>query len=118
MLVLVLLLAALGVLTRWWLQERREHSQDVPILATAKLYAMEPALIKAVVWKESNFNPDSKGRAGEIGLMQVIPKASVRDYTNALRVSFPADHLFNPQTNIAVGAWYLQKLLKRYAGRD
>ncbi len=38
-----------------------ENSQDKNILAAAGLYDVDPALIKAVVWKESRFKPDGAG---------------------------------------------------------
>lgn len=103
----------------WWYHEWREHSQDVPILAAARHYGVEPALVKAVVWRESRFNPVTRGGKGEIGLMQVLPKAAAKDWTNAERVPpLAADILLDPGTNTLVGAWYLQKLLKRYSQTD
>src|SRR2546421_2227671 len=52
-------------------QTYKEHSQDESILAAARKYAMDPSLVKAVVWRESRFNPHIRGKVGEIGLMQV-----------------------------------------------
>ena len=34
---------------------------------------VSPALVHAVIQVESNYKPNSKGRAGEIGLMQIKP---------------------------------------------
>ncbi|MDB6122200.1 MAG: soluble lytic murein transglycosylase [Pedosphaera sp.] len=108
-----------GSVCYWWWQAQRDHSQDAPILAAAAHYHVEPALVKAVVWRESRFNPLCRGRAGEIGLMQIIPKAAAKDWTDAEHlVSLSESHLFDPNTNTLAGAWYLQKLLKRYAATD
>lgn len=69
----LLLIIALGVFitlfSRW--RTYGEHSQDKHILAAARHYGVDPALIKAVVWRESSFNPKVRGGAGEIGLMQI-----------------------------------------------
>src|ERR687897_977364 len=39
----------------------------------AKLTGLPPQIAVAVIEIESGFNPDAKGVAGEIGLMQVMP---------------------------------------------
>jgi soluble lytic murein transglycosylase-like protein len=54
------------LLTYWLWQQRLEHSQDVPIRAAAERYRVEAALIKAIVWRESRFHPNARGRAAGI----------------------------------------------------
>jgi soluble lytic murein transglycosylase len=116
--VLVLLLLG-GMIGYWRWSDWREHSQDGPILKAATRYGVDPALVKAVVWRESRFDPSVRGRAGEIGLMQIIPKAAGKDWTNAEHLGdLNPDTLFDPGTNTLAGAWYLQKLLKRYSKKD
>jgi soluble lytic murein transglycosylase len=111
----ILLASAFG----WWRwYEWRDHSQDAPILAAANKYHVEPALVKAVVWRESRFDASQRGRAGEFGLMQIREPAA-GEWAAAERITnFAADHLLDPGTNTLAGAWYLQKLLKRYAQTD
>jgi soluble lytic murein transglycosylase len=117
-LVLVLLLLLAGAGGYWWWYQWRDHSQDVPILAAARRYGVEPALVKAVVWRESRFSPGKRGRAGEYGLMQIRP-AAASEWARAERiVGFSSDDLLNPATNTLAGTWYLEKLLKRYAQAD
>ena len=109
-LLLLLLLLLAGVCGYWWWYEWRDHSQDVPILAAARRYGVEPALVKAVVWRESRFDPRQRGRAGEYGLMQIRPAAATANgpAPNASPVLRPM-RLLNPATNTMAGAWYLQK---------
>lgn len=118
-LVVLIVLVILGaIFGHWRWREWSEHSQDVPILAAARRYGVEPALIKAVVWRESRFNPYRRGRAGEYGLMQ-IRDAAGSDWAKAERVpSFTPACLLDPGTNTLAGAWYLARLLKRYAQTD
>ena len=72
-LVLGLVLVLAAFFASWeWREWRLDHSQDVPIRAAALRYGLEPALVKAVVWQESRFIPRARGRAGEIGLMQLM----------------------------------------------
>jgi soluble lytic murein transglycosylase len=96
----------------------REHSQDAVILAAGAKHGVHPALIKAVVWRESWFNPRAKGRSGEVGLMQIMA-ATGSDWATAERVRvFVHDRLYDPRMNTECGAWYLRRLLNRYARTD
>lgn len=101
----------------WW-RGQREHRYDKVILGAARRYQIEPALVKAVVWKESWFNPVARGRAGEIGLMQLREPAAF-EWAEAEKVK-PFDHdlMFSPATNTLAGAWYLAKLMRRYTRTD
>ena len=113
---LLLVLAVLSIFWGWdyWL----DHSQDQPIRAAALRYNVEPALVKAVVWRESRFHPNVRGRAEEIGLMQIREEAA-REWADAEHISdFQHEHCYNPVTNILAGTWYLRKLLKRYSYTD
>ena len=117
LLILILLLVG-GGLVYWWWQGRLERSQDGPIRAAAKRYGMEPALVKAVVWRESRFHPGAQGRAQEFGLMQIQEEAA-REWASAEHLqAFEHEHCFDPGTNTLAGTWYLRKLLRRYARTD
>jgi len=96
----------------------RENSQDAPILAAAQKYGVDPALIKAVVWRESWFNPHVKGRKGEIGLMQIRHAAEDEWSQSEHVLLFAHQQLFDPAKNTLAGAWYLRKLLGRYQATD
>jgi soluble lytic murein transglycosylase len=114
-LVLLLLLAAVGY---WWRQGRIERSQDGPIREAAVRYEVEPALIKAVVWRESRFDPRVRGRAQEVGLMQIREEAA-REWAEAERIeNFDHEQCLDAGTNTLAGTWYLKKLLKRYVLTD
>jgi soluble lytic murein transglycosylase len=95
-----------------------ENSQDEPILAAARRYDVAPALVKAVVWRESRFNPKVRGDAGEIGLMQV-GKSAAKEWAGAEHILlFQHEQLFDPAKNTMAGTWYLRKMLDRYRGTD
>ena len=113
---LVLVVDALG----GWLYYRwqREHSQDAVIRAAAARYDVDGALVKAVVWRESWFDPMARGKAGEIGLMQIREPAA-REWAEAERIAgFQHEHILDPGSNTLAGAWYLAKLLRRYPRTD
>lgn len=113
-----LLLLALGAGLWWWQRCQLEHRYDPIILQAARRYQVDPALIKAVAWKESRFDSAAQGKAGELGLMQIREPAAQEwaRSENLLRFSHP--QIIDPATNTLAGAWYLKKLLARYLHTD
>ena len=96
----------------------RERSQDGVILTAAAKHGVDPALIKAVVWRESWFNPRATGSSGEVGLMQIM-KDTAKDWAAAEHFTLYAhSQLYNPMKNTECGAWYLRRLLARYRNTD
>jgi soluble lytic murein transglycosylase len=95
-----------------------ESSQDGHILAAARKYSVDPALVKAVVWRESRFDPRVRGEDGEIGLMQVGKLAATEWAEAEKRMFFHHGELFDPGKNTQAGTWYLGKMLRRYAHTD
>jgi hypothetical protein len=73
----------------------------------ADRHHVDPAVIRAVIQTESNWNSGALSRKGAGGLMQLIPTTAQR---------FGASDLFNPQQNIDAGVRYLKTLLERYNG--
>ena len=103
---------------RGWMIGRRERHAEAHILRAARKYGVEPGLVKAVVWRESRFNPDARGRAGELGLMQVGELAG-DEWADAMHLdSFGNSALSDPATNTLAGTWYLAKLFRRYLKTD
>ena len=70
-------------------------------------HKVDPALVRAVIETESNWNPRAYSHKGAGGLMQLIPTTAQR---------YGAYDVFNPQQNIDAGVKYLRKLLERYSG--
>ncbi|MGH8453916.1 MAG: lytic transglycosylase domain-containing protein, partial [Nevskiales bacterium] len=68
-------------------------------------FAVDPALIKAVMRVESCFDPKAVSRVGAQGLMQLMPdRASRLGVTDS----------FDPAQNVRGGAQFLSTLLKRF----
>ena len=68
----------------------------------AAAYGVPVSLAHAVISVESNYRPNIRGSAGEIGLMQIKPAtARMMGYTGS------TSGLFNPETNIKYGMKYL-----------
>lgn len=102
----------------WWMESRRERRQDAAIRYAAGHYGVDWALVKAVVWRESHFNPQARGAAGEVGLMQLqgIAAQEWADFEHLK--SFRHEDCLDPRTNILAGTFYLGKLLRRYHDAD
>lgn len=88
------------------------------IALAAARYRVDPLLVKAVIWRESKFDPNAKGRAGEIGLMQVREDAAFEWADSEHLTNFSHAQIWNSSRNIHAGTWYLAKLLKRYKNAD
>jgi soluble lytic murein transglycosylase-like protein len=78
---------------------------DDLIERTSKRYELDPALVKAVVRAESNFEKYAISPVGAQGLMQLMPETA-----REMGVSAP----FNPRENLQGGARYLRSMLDRY----
>ena len=70
----------------------------------ASLNGIPVQLAHAVITVESNYKPNSRGKAGEVGLMQIKPAtAKMMGYSGSVT------GLFDPETNIRYGMKYLGK---------
>lgn len=88
---------------------------DQIILEAARRNQVDPRLLKAVIWRESRFDPNTEGKAGEIGLMQVMPDSSVVDWAKAKGREVPyKGALYDPELNIEIGSWYLGRAIRRW----
>jgi hypothetical protein len=80
---------------------------DYIISTASKKFRIDPALIKAIIKAESNFNHEAISPTGARGLMQLMPATAY-----ALQV----EDVFHPENNIEGGARYLRYLLNTYRG--
>lgn len=88
--------------------QRAPTAFDGVIHAAAQRHELDPALLSAVIERESNYDPHAISKAGAMGLMQLMP-----DTARGLGVRDP----FDPAQNIEGGATYLRGLIDRYHGR-
>ncbi len=96
----------------------RYDRYDDLIRQASERYSVAPELIKAVIWRESQFQPRKVGSQGERGLMQITEKAAV-DWARAEKIqTFVPTDLFDPKVNIEAGTWYLGRALKRWSSKD
>jgi soluble lytic murein transglycosylase len=81
------------------------------IRAEASKRSLDPYLVASIIRQESGFEPAVVSHAGAVGLMQIMPPEAGRIATQAGIEGITREKLFDPVTNIAVGAAeYSQKL--------
>jgi peptidoglycan lytic transglycosylase len=115
LLVLTLLLAAYAF-NRYW-----THRFDSLIARQAAIYRVDPDLVWSIIYEETYFSPWKVGRDGEIGLMQVMP-ATARGWATETGMkelerqmaSDPQTILRDPERNIQIGCWYLEKMYEQF----
>jgi soluble lytic murein transglycosylase len=78
---------------------------------------LDPALIAAVIYAESKFEP-RPSPAGAQGLMQILPATAYYLAHLSGGVRFTASDLATPRVNVAYGSYYLRYLLDHYSGNE
>ncbi|HEV3036031.1 MAG TPA: lytic transglycosylase domain-containing protein [Solirubrobacteraceae bacterium] len=78
---------------------------------------LDPALIAAVIYAETKFEPRPSS-AGAEGLMQILPSTAYYLARLSGGSSFTASDLSEPSVNVAYGSYYLRYLLDHYGGNE
>ena len=84
-----------------------EQELEPMIKRFSRQHQLHPALIRAVIKAESNFDPRAVSRSGAIGLMQLMPQTALQ---------LDVRDLYDPEDNIGGGTKYLRQLLDRFRG--
>lgn len=77
--------------------------------AYAKARNLPPALVRAIVWQESRWNPSATGGLAEVGLMQLLPTtARGLGFEGSFGDRHRLTGLYDPRTNLDYGTRYLK----------
>ena len=87
---------------------------DTIIRGHAKNYGLEPALLAAVIYQESKFDPHVRSSSGAVGLMQLLPSTAKGIAIHTGGSKFRTSDLDDPELNVRYGSWYLRHLLDKY----
>lgn len=91
----------------------------IPIaLELAESYQVDPFWVLAVMWTESHFNPQAESIVRAQGLMQVLPTTAgfIFELQGQKNRELTLDILRDPQVNIDLGVFYLNRLINRFDG--
>ena len=117
----LILVAAASAVGLYFFNQYWIHRYDELIARQANVYRLEEKLVWSVIYEETYFRAWMIGDAQEVGLMQVTP-AVAREWAaetglKNLREQAETDVvnlLSDPETNIQIGCWYLEKMRTNY----
>jgi len=77
-------------------------------------YNLDPKFVASVINTESGFNKNAVSSSGAVGLMQIMPNTA--EYiADLLNEDFSEDKLFEAETNIKYGCYYLNYLNNKFS---
>ena len=99
------------------------HRYDDLIARQARVYNLDEKLVWSLIYEETYFRAWKIGAADEVGLMQVTPavardwakETGLREYERQTSENV-VEFLREPERNMQVGCWYLEKLRQQYRG--
>ena len=120
----IIILASLGGAAYLFFPEYWVHRYDELIARQARVYRLDDKLVWGLIYEETYFRAWKVGAAGEVGLMQVTPVVA-RDWARETgfrefekqTAENADDFLRDPERNIQIGCWYLEKLRENYRDR-
>ena len=87
------------------------------IFQYADEYNLQPAYVSAIILNESSYSPTAVSRLGARGLMQLMEDTAKWINDQYLRVpGYSFQMLWDPETNIRFGCWYLGYLSRLFGG--
>lgn len=121
---IAIILAAIGLPGYYFFLDYWEHRFDEVISRQARVFNIDESLIWSVIYEETYFRRTALGADEEVGLMQVTPVVA-REWAKETGLSeferqageAPVELLQNPERNVQIGCWYLEKMRAQYKGR-
>lgn len=97
-------------------QKEKAYEITRAVITEANHHQMDPMFLLAVIATESGFNNKARGRHGEIGLMQLMPKTA-KWLAPVAGLKAELINLEDPAMNIRLGATYFAQLRKTFANK-
>jgi soluble lytic murein transglycosylase len=98
----------------WYLRTRYPLEYEQIVRGHARNYDLDPALLAAVIYVESRFDPNAHSAAGALGLMQLLPETAEGIALRTGGDRFVVADLRDPEINVRYGSWYLSHLERHY----
>lgn len=86
------------------------------VLKYSEMYDVDPNLVLAIIKVESKFKSDALSSKGAIGLMQIMPSTGVWASEKMKIEGFEENDLYDYDTNIHIGTWYISSLIDEFDG--
>lgn len=88
---------------------------EAKIRLCARENGLDPAWPAAIILAESSYQPEAVSSANAQGLMQLLP-STAEWIAGKFDETYVEGCLFDPDTNIRYGCWYLGYLARRFGG--
>jgi soluble lytic murein transglycosylase len=119
---ILIIITAIGI---YFLRDYWIHRFDEIIAKQAVVYRLDKYLVWSIIFQETYFREERLGTSGEIGLMQVTPlvakqwakETGIKELENEINSNLH-NYLINPEQNIRIGCWYLEKLGEKYRDKE
>ncbi len=117
-------LVVIAAAAAYFLPEYWVHRYDELISRHARVYRLDEKLVWGLIYEETYFRAWKLGADDEVGLMQVTPivarewakETGFREFEKQAAENVN-EFLADPERNIQIGCWYLEKLREQYRGR-
>ena len=121
---ILIILASVSLAGYYFFRDHWEHRFDPLIAKHAAVYRLDDRLVWSVIYEETWFRSWMIGADEEVGLMQVTPlvardwsqETGLREFERQTSENV-VEFLQEPERNIQVGCWYLEKLRENYRGQ-
>ena len=86
------------------------------VTAECEKYGTDPLLVMALIKSESNFDEKITSKKGAVGLMQITPETAEWCANKMELDDYDESALYEPETNIKIGVWYINYLTEHFNG--
>lgn len=120
---IILIILALFGIGGYYFNEYWISRYDTLIERQSGVYGLDSKLVWSLIYEETYFRTSVIGDAQEVGLMQVTPtvarewakETGLREFEKKTAQNVQ-ELLSEPESNIQVGSWYLEKVKANYRG--
>ncbi len=107
--------AVLALVPHWKSEKSHLRAEEYAMIIVEETQAVQPPidpfLVVAIIFKESSFRAKIKGKKGEVGLMQIMPRGT-------LTRSITKESMTDVRSNIRVGVGHLHYWQDRCGADD
>lgn len=112
--IILIVYAAKGAVKYFYPLKYKEY-----VFKYSSLYEnLDPFLVFSVIKAESGFNPNATSHKNARGLMQITDDTSIWIAEKMKIENFKTENLYDPETNIKMGCWYLNNLMEEFMYED
>ena len=117
MILFLFIISLLAIIGLGFLTTRYPISYRGQIVKYSKEYNIDPYLVASIINVESKYDKYAISSKEARGLMQIGPQTGQWASEEIGIEGYNEDLLFDPDTNIKIGTWYIDRLFKEFDGK-